>query len=234
MNQNTMDEHAISLGRIEKWINESEMQIGDLFPSEKKLSEDLDISLSELRKVMAFLEMNGVVDRKPGGHGIYLVVKQSENVPVQNSRDFQLLTEQVSPEDASMARLVLEPELCRMAAVHATSRQIARIHALNDQIKKSRSWEEYDKLDANFHALIAKSSNNALLFEMYRIVNAVRIAVVSKKRRDSLPDGPPEDFHSFLEHDIIISALESRDRNKAQAAMRTHLKSIMSDLVLDH
>ena len=227
------EEHAIALSRLEKWIASTKMNKGDRFPAERDLCETLDVSAADLRKAMAVLEMSGAIDRK-AGHGAILAVKVSENVPLQNSRDFQLLTEQVSPQDAAIARLALEPELCSLAAAHATTRQLAKIKSFNDEMKQSKDWSTYEKLDARFHALIARSSNNSLLFELYRIVNAVRVAVVSKKRRDFAPDGPPKDYHSFMEHDIIIEALESRDRSRAHSAMRTHLKSLMADLIVDH
>ena len=128
--------------------------------------------------------------------------------------------------------LPLEPEMAGHAAIHAAPRHLTEARQLVDAMRQAASWEEYERLDSRLHELIAVASGNPLLAELHRIVNAVRMSVVWPELE--LPrDGPPADYHSFAEHDEIISALERRDRLAAHAAMRTHLKSVRATLLKD-
>ena len=46
-------------------------------------------------------------------------------------------------------------------------------------------------------------------------------------------DGPASDHDSFAEHTRIFAAIEERNANEAQAAMRTHLISVSKRLFGD-
>ena len=103
---------------------------------------------------------------------------------------------------------------------------------LADAMRAARNWAEYEQLDSRLHELIAVATGNPLLVELHRIVNAVRLSVVWSNLE--IPrDGPPDNYHSFSEHDKIISALEQRDRRAAHTAMRNHLKSVRATLLKD-
>ena len=214
---------------LAKWLDEYGANPGERLPPERQLSEKLGISRGELRKAMTALEADGMVERHVG-RGTFL----KEPTPA-NTNDATLLgrlAQVTSPHDAMMARLSLEPEMAGHAAIHASQRHLTEARALANAMRSAKSWEEYEDLDARFHELIAMASGNPLLVELHRIVNAVRLSVVWSELE--IPQGgPPSDYHSFAEHDEIISALEKRDRNAARLAMRDHLKSVRSKLLKD-
>ena len=99
-------------------------------------------------------------------------------------------------------------------------------------MREATDWSTYESLDSQFHELIAVASGNPLLFELHRIVNAVRVSVVWA-RLDVAEAGPSEDYHSFAEHDAILQALQLRDRTGVWAAMRAHLKLVRETLLRD-
>ena len=214
---------------LAKWLDEYGANPGERLPPERQLSEKLGISRGELRKAMTALEADGMVERHVG-RGTFL----KEPTPA-NTNDATLLgrlAQVTSPHDAMMARLSLEPEMAGHAAIHASQRHLTEARTLANAMRSAKSWEEYEDLDARFHELIAMASGNPLLVELHRIVNAVRLSVVWSELE--IPQGgPPSDYHSFAEHDEIISALEKRDRNAARLAMRDHLKSVRSKLLKD-
>ena len=211
------------------WLANSGAATGDRLPPERDLCEHLGISRGELRKVLMALEAEGVVERHVG-RGTFLrkpVTADNSNEPL-----VKRLAEITSPHAAMMARLSLEPELAGHAAIHAAPRHLTEARRLAEGMRMAASWEEYERLDARLHELIAVASGNPLLAELHRIVNAVRLSVVWS-RLDLPQDGPPADYHSFAEHDEIIAALENRDRLAAHAAMRNHLKSVFATLLKD-
>lgn len=211
------------------WLADHGVAPGDKLPPERALSERLGMSRGELRKAMTALEAEGVVERHVG-RGTYLRAPAGSDMIIEPM--VGKLAEITSPHDAMMARLSLEPELAGHAAIHAAPRHITEARQLGEAMRAATSWEEYEGLDERLHELIAMASGNPLLVELHRIVNAVRMSVVWAKLE--LPeDGPPDDYHSFAEHDEIISALERRDRWAAHAAMRNHLKSVRATLLKD-
>lgn len=227
-----MNQLGILIGsrdELASWLATSGIEPGGRLPPERALSEQLGISRGELRKAMTSLESEGLVERHVG-RGTFL------REPSATGKNGQLLvrhlSEITSPHDAMMARLSLEPELAGHAAIHAAPRHLSEARKLADDMRTAKDWAEYEQLDTRLHELIAIASGNPLLAELHRIVNAVRVSVVWSKLE--LPqDGPPENYHSFAEHDVIVTALESRDRRAAHAAMRAHLKSVRATLLKD-
>ena len=211
------------------WLASSGAATGDRLPPERDLCEKLGISRGELRKVLTALEAEGVVERYVG-RGTFL--RKPEAADKSNEPLVARLAEITSPYAAMMARLSLEPELAGHAAIHAAPRHLTEARRLAESMRMAASWEEYERLDARLHELIAVASGNPLLAELHRIVNAVRLSVVWS-RLDLPQDGPPADYHSFAEHEEIIAALENRDRLAAHAAMRNHLKSVIATLLKD-
>lgn len=94
-------------------------------------------------------------------------------------------------------------------------------------MRSAHNWIEYEKLDAEFHDVVASASGNSLLHELHKIVNGVRLVVVWR-RLDTSQVVPPKDYHSFDEHDAIVSALERRASGEARKAMQAHLQTTLN------
>lgn len=227
-----MNYHSASVASrdaLADWLTASGASPGDRLPPERVLSERLGVSRGELRKAMTVLEAEGIVERHVG-RGTFL------RAPATNEKGSEPLVAQLSeitsPHAAMMARLSLEPELAGHAAIHAAPRHLTEARSLAEGMRKAKNWDDYERLDARLHELIAVASGNPLLAELHRIVNAVRVSVVWSNLE--LPQGgPPTDYHSFAEHDAIIEALERRDRKAAHTAMKTHLKSVRATFLKD-
>jgi DNA-binding FadR family transcriptional regulator len=190
---------------------------------ERELAERLNISRVKLRKALAALEEEGQLVRQVG-RGTFL--RRDSGAGAASMSE---IAQGTSPQEAMQARLVLEPQLARLAALHATGRQIASLRELTVSTRAVSTWEAYEDLDSQFHSLVAEATRNILLHNILMTVNAVRRAVVWGQlvRR---PVGPPSDYHSFAEHEAIVAAIEQRDSGAASLAMRRHLLSTASQL----
>lgn len=220
-----------SIDRLRAWFASSELPEGSRLPPERELATTLGLSRAELRNALLVLDAEGRLERKVGS-GTY--VRQPTG-PVQAATvatDITKLAERTGPHEAMVARLAIEPELTQMAALHATPRQLTELRRLADAMANARSWRVYEEQDAAFHDLIAKSAGNPLLYDVFRIVNGVRMVVVWRRLSPS-DAAPPSDYHSFREHEEIVSALERRDRSGAQKAMRAHLQSTINAMTAD-
>lgn len=220
---------------LSDWLKRAGVGAGDRLPPERQLCSELGISRGELRKALMAMEASGIIERHVG-RGTFLrraTQETSGELVGHDSESFVArLSEITSPHAAMMARLTLEPEMAGLAAIHATPKHLAEARRLASAMRIANDWQQYEDLDSQFHELIATASENPLLTELHRVVNAVRMSVVWS--RLELPqDGPPADYHSFAEHDAIISALERRNGRAARDAMRAHLKSVRATLLKD-
>lgn len=219
----------LAIRKLRNWLSANSLPEGTRLPPERALAETLSVSRAELRKALLVLETEGRLDRHVG-RGTFL--RDPQKSSIVDAASLAVLAERTGPHEAMLARLMIEPELARLAAFHATPRQISELKTLSSQMRRTGEWEAYEDLDAAFHDLIAESAGNPLLHEVSRIVNSVRKAVVWG--RLFLPaNGPTEDYHSFAEHDAIVAALDRRDRAGARDAMRKHIESTLSTMMAD-
>ncbi|MBR0751246.1 FadR family transcriptional regulator [Bradyrhizobium jicamae] len=190
---------------------------GGRLPAERQLAKDWAVSRNEVRKVLARLELEGRLIRKVGS-GTFVRPQLADAMP-----DVSALRRVTSPRDAMEARLAVEPEAARLAAINASQEQIEEMRSVAQDIRASDGWADYRARNAQLHELIARASGNRLISVLQRIVDSVRASVVDKLGV-RLP-GPPGDYFSFAQHDAIIDAIERRDPEAAAEAMRAHLRN---------
>lgn len=218
-----------TLLRLRNWITEEGLARGARLPPERTLSADLGVSRAELRNAFLLLETEGVLERHVG-RGTFL---SKPSRPSRGGKGMEAavshLAETTGPNDAMVARLVLEPELARMAAHNATPKQLRALREIADAMGAARSWAAYETLDHDFHNAIATASGNTMLQALFEILNGVRQVVVWRKLAPS-DRGPDRDYHSFAEHDAILVALDARDGAAASKAMAAHLHTTLAAL----
>jgi DNA-binding FadR family transcriptional regulator len=216
----------MAIAQLKTWLEEAELPADGRLPAERELADTLGLSRAELRKSLAILEAEGMIWRHVG-KGTFLAGPQQ-----RQKADMSSLAHRTSPPEAMQARMIIEPEVAALAARQATGAQIQHLRALCVQMRSASGWPEYQQLDGDFHAALATSTGNSLLAELHAIVNDVRRSVVwGGLAKRTL--GPPKDYHSFAEHEMIVTAIENRDRQGAAEAMRRHLSSTYQDLIGD-
>jgi DNA-binding FadR family transcriptional regulator len=215
--------HALALLRA--FISDRHLEMNARLPPERALAAELGISRATLRKALATLESQGRVWRHIG-KGTFVGSR-----PIEGDGGLSPLVGRTSPADVVEARLSIEPELARLAALNASADDI---HSLRHCCRKSRSaedWRVYEIWDDRVHRAVAEATHNALLLSLFDTLNTVRRAVVWNRARGTRR--PPRDHHSFSEHDALVDAIEGRDAERAALCMRAHLGSVgrhLSDL----
>ena len=194
-------------------------------PPERELSNMLGVSRTELRKALTELEAEGQIWRHVG-KGTFVGGR-----PIDTVADIAALAQRTSPAEAMQARLSLEPEIARLAALHARPEDIAAMRACLDHQHSADTWREYESWDNRLHRSIAEATQNSLLLGLLDTLNAVRRAVTWGRLRPSGRPMPRPDHHSFAEHAEIIQAIAERDMAAAAAAMRKHLLTVQSKLL---
>lgn len=216
------------LTRVRTWILSSSLSEGDRLPPERELCATLGVSRAELRKSLLVLEAEGSLARQVG-RGTFLAKKTSMRTANSTEKTVADLAERTGPREAMVARLAMEPELARLAAFNASPRQLRDLRQLADNMRTAPSWPIYEEMDARFHDTLAEATGNSLLHELHKILNGVRFVVVWR-RLNPAEEAPASDYHSFAEHEAIISALENRSGDDAYNAMHSHLQSTLASM----
>jgi DNA-binding GntR family transcriptional regulator len=117
------------------------------------------------------------------------------------------------------ARLLLEPEIARLAAERRTEGDLV---ALGEAISAERGAETSAAAhDASrtFHLALAAATGNE---QLWRLIDGLWIADVGRRllaRRYAAPTWQADDAH---EHEAILAAVEARDADAAATLMRRH------------
>lgn len=211
------------LDRLRDFLAVTKLEEDGRLPPERELADRLGVSRAELRKGLAELEREGQLWRHVG-KGTFVGPRPPQLLDVAD------LAKRSNPVQVMRARIALEPELARLAALNATSSEIDALHELNRACRSAETWREYEAFDARFHHEIAEAAHNPVLLALLDTLNAVRRAVTWGRPR---PEGgrPPPNHHSFDDHDRIVDGIANREPVLAGDAMRAHLQTVEDRLV---
>ena len=213
-----------ALSRLRTYLAQIEMPLDSRLLPERELAETLGVTRAGLRKALAVLESENQIWRHVG-KGTFIGSR-----PVETMADIVAITRRTNPAEVMRTRLVLEPEVARMAALNATSAHIAEMRLCMQRTRAAQTWRQYEAWDNRLHRVIAESTQNSLLLALLDTLNAVRRAVVwGRLRVDKVKPAPTH--HSFEDHESIVAAIENRDLNRAAAAMRAHLENVERNLL---
>jgi DNA-binding FadR family transcriptional regulator len=196
----------------------------DRLPPERQLAQDLGVSRGTLRRALAELEQEGLIWRHVG-RGTFLGDR-----PIEPLHDLSEVMRRTNPAGVMEARLAFEPELARLAALHATSADLEELAVCVRESRAAPDWRSYEYWDNQLHRGIAQATGNVVLLSLLDSLNIIRRAVTwGRLRRD--PQHLDPEHHSFAEHDAIVAAIVERDAEAAAAAMRIHLRSVRTHLL---
>ncbi|WP_223423139.1 FadR/GntR family transcriptional regulator [Tateyamaria pelophila] len=212
------------VAKLRSFIEDGGYKPGDRLDSERELIVRLDVTRARLRKALDTLEHEGAIWRHVG-KGTFIASPRVMSGP----GNLAILSQQVTPVQLMRARLSLEPEIAREAALNASQEAVRQLRESRDRAMSATTWDAYEAQDDNFHRALAEATENVLLLSLFDHLNAVRRAVAwNTVMRSST--SPARTHSSFAEHDAIVAAVEGRNPTEAHAAMRTHLGSVAARL----
>lgn len=118
-------------------------------------------------------------------------------------------------------RLVLEPELARLAAERCTDLDLEAMRtAVATERGASTSDDAHDASRA-FHLLVARATGNPVFVA---ILESLWIADVGRRLLAQRVSAPAWQENDAEEHRLLVEALEARDGARAAALMRRHVE----------
>lgn len=116
-------------------------------------------------------------------------------------------------------RLALECQAARQAAERATPQDIAELFTLCDELKQAADQARGIAVDFQFHRKIAEMSGNPLIRQVMEVVHDYVIEAMARAASE-----PRNAARIALLHRPILAAIEARDPDAAEQAMRAHLE----------
>jgi GntR family transcriptional repressor for pyruvate dehydrogenase complex len=201
--------------QIARLVEDGSLKLDDRFPTERDLQERWQVSRPVLREAFRVLEMQGVVESRPGA-GRYL---RSNRIP--DPARFRQAHLQANREDLLQvwdAREAVEAKAAELAAIHASQAQIGEIRKAVKKLT-SGSLEDLQRFDFNreFHLAVAEASCNPTIIDMIATLigrsNKIGFrAVMDPAGWDALPG----------RHIPILDAIAARDPAAARRAVINH------------
>jgi GntR family transcriptional repressor for pyruvate dehydrogenase complex len=190
---------------------------GDKLPSERELAEQFQVSRVAIREALRTLENAGFITTRQGVTGGTFV---TELTFLQLSNAFLdlFLAEKISIPELHQVRLLVEPEVARLAAQRITPeyRQRLKVCLRAEEQPSTGLPEDLDKKTA-VHFILAEMCGNRFLEGLVRSVMSLTRKIIEAVH----PDQPPF-LHPAGMHRPIIKAVLEGETEAAAAAMRKH------------
>lgn len=197
----------------------SEMGPGSKLPTERALSEQLDVPRSAVRNSLARLEAGGKVVRKMGS-GTYVA-----DVPSPHPGN-----DDASPHEIMQTRLLVEPTLADLIVVNANASDIEKIRVAMKTAEASTNFAEFEIWDARFHQALADATQNRLMMRVYATITTSRdLAEWGEMKRQSITEARRQAYNR--EHEKIFTALKARNATAAREAISAHLITVRHNLL---
>ena len=196
-------------------------------PPERELVATFEISRGALREQLSMLEMLGFVDRTQG-RGSYLRVPDAGFLQLYFDLSRQL--EQLSQDQFSSAREMLEICVAEAAAARATSDDVDELRGLVDEmVRAADAGEDHRAFEADleFHRRLFVVVDNPI-FNLVRegLAHVLRSEVVGRRQlaaeHEAIPPGAMRPSDAV--HYEIVEALAAQDGEAARDAMRRHFR----------
>jgi len=212
---------------IAREIHRRGLRAGDKLVSEQKMVERYGVARGSLREALRYLELQGVLRIKsgPGGGPV---------IQTPDGRHFgstlALMLQFVGARFRAIieTRWVVEPGIAALAAEHATAEDLAALRACVEALRDGLDdGERFIAENRRFHDLLAFAGGNPvfrfLLPALHWISDGAGIDYSAEERK-----------RIVRANRTILAAIESRDAQRAYAAMRTFFTASLAYLDAAH
>ena len=216
-----MPEQESDLTRLRLLVDQAVERGEERLSPEPRLSEELGVSRGRLRTLLKKLESEGMIWRHVGKGTFVGPRKLTETATVGASYSVDAILE---------ARLALEPQLARQAAMHCTADDIATMQSCLEEMERAPSMLHWKRLDERLHRSIAQATHNPLLLTLYDTLRSHMKHTLDRRIDQVFGSAPSPKADTEAEHVAMVKTISSHDPAGAETIMRDHLRSVRDRL----
>jgi len=208
--------------QIKDQIKKGILKSGEKLPSERKLAELLGVSRASVREAIQALAFSGYLEviQGKGTYVLEMAIKYDEIV------NFFSGFSNYSLDSLMEARIMLEGEFARLAALNASQEEIGIIEKIFNEIAKSKDLNSFFVKDLEFHLTIAKVTHNPIMNGLMKIIGEMlyketeKIIEMSRDTRENTIE---------ITRDLV-QAIKQRNAEQAKELMSKHIRNIRVSL----
>jgi DNA-binding FadR family transcriptional regulator len=197
-------------------ITSGDLRVGERLPSETSLAEQAGVSRSTVREALRTLQEAGMIER--ASPRVMVVARRTDDPAFRELRH-ALRRRNVTFHHLHEALVTLEPELTRFAAMRADASDVAVLRsAIATQEEHLDHFQEWSRLDVEFHLAIAEMSANPALIIAREPITQLLLPTLHR-----FMDSRSMTEHATRYHRRIVSEIEAGDPDTAAAVTRRHI-----------
>ncbi|HSP58286.1 MAG TPA: transcriptional regulator NanR [Halomonas sp.] len=205
--------------QLEAEILEGRLSENAQLPSERELMEQFGVGRPAVREALFYLQRLGLIAINSGTRARVIRPTAEAVMARLSGVTRQLLSKPDGQQYFQEARAMFEISLARYAAVNASEDDLQRLRdALQDNRDAIGDEARFKRSDNDFHGVLASIGRNP-------IFDAIHVALSEwlDDRRAQVLQQKDEDKAATAAHTELLEAIESRNPDAAEAAMRRHL-----------
>lgn len=202
-------------------IRLGEFAPGDRLPTEKDLMEEYGVGRNSIREAVQALVTLGLVEVRPGRGTTVIGL---DGTRALDAETISGLLKEEAVEDLYAFRLLLEVEIARCAAKHASSEDLEEIERFARAYQFAYSQGvPVSSADDAFHAALAQASHNSIYTT---VLDAVTGLIANARRLSERVPWAIE--RAATEHQEIAEAVRAGDSDRAAELMRHHIEEAIA------
>jgi DNA-binding FadR family transcriptional regulator len=212
---------------------------GSRLPSERELARMLEVSRSSVREAVAALQLEGVVETRPGT-GSFIAPDAAAILLRRVDDEFARTAAHaadVSPSALLEARALLEPAVARLAAVRAQPDRLAEDLLARMEASEAPSsplaragWNDADRL---FHRQLASMTGNPVLIAIAdHVAQLMNEPLWQRLRDEAIAVSGRMALHA-AEHRMIYDAVVRGDAQASEFYASEHIRRVRRYMSLD-
>ncbi|WP_349408128.1 FadR/GntR family transcriptional regulator [Pseudalkalibacillus sp. SCS-8] len=191
------------LNQLKTIIQTDRLQPGDKLPSERELSERLNVGRSSVREALRAMELLGLIETRRG-EGTF--IKQARNHRLVEVLASFILNDSIAKDDLTETRRIIEKNAVALAASRRTEEQLSRMVAFLSQMEAEESEGVSEGVDRDFFQIVFEAAHNSLLNRLW-----VELIEYDQNKNDQQVLFPVSDYKKIVE--MIRADDHELDRN---------------------
>ena len=209
--------HSRVVHELGSRIVKGQISPGESLPTEPELMEEFDVGRSVIREATKILAGKGLVETRTRRGSVVVPISSwhllDPDVISWRYRDVAKMDDLI---ELIGLRYMVEPAIAGLAALEATSSDLASIRRhFDEMIQSEGDPSRFEVADKSFHRAIVDSIGNGLIRHLYELIG-VGLAELRSMAISS-------DLHSpqnTLDHGTVLDAIEERNPERSIEAMK--------------
>lgn len=208
---------------LKESILSGDYRSGEALPSEVELSIQLGVSRTVVREAIRSLQSRGFLEIRRGPKGGSYVLDPNQSIICENLADL-IIARKVTMDHLARARMYLEPEVSRLAAINATANDLEDMENAITEYEKTKDKEKIITLNTLFHLCVGSACGNPF----YSILVDVIMGFTEQFVRTIKPLS--HIIHRQGEHRELLRAIKQHDSDEAAEITIRHISYINNEM----